>query len=359
MKRYLHIIQKEIPKIVEEELYIPISETLIDSLDLIVIRVALEKYFLIEIPDDIWFKNDRLADILEYFHNNQPNILTTEEITKLDIKISDNIEIRMPQMANNTLSENWLLKYLGDTHWQLLTKGFSKKSSDFIDDSGNRLYSTFLRINYNISPLNLFFENDIIEFVSSIKGFGSNSFISQIKGNVESKMIEANLITTFSTRENENNNQINKCETILNSNKINQLAQAPPFLNDYRLCHKSLLDCIHTHFGLFQFTDDSLFTCKYEINPYIDINGVGLLYFASYPLISDICFLKYYPDSIKFHTIYRDIFYFANCNSTDKILFQLNKIEEENNQIYIQVTLYRCSDNKKIARILTVKQKAE
>jgi probable biosynthetic protein (TIGR04098 family) len=37
----------------------------------------------------------------------------------------------MPQMANGALSESWLLKYLGDKHWFLLSEGFNKKSSEF------------------------------------------------------------------------------------------------------------------------------------------------------------------------------------------------------------------------------------
>ena len=37
----------------------------------------------------------------------------------------------------------------------------------------------------------------------------------------------------------------------------------------------------------------ALFEAEYKIVPYHDINGVGLLYFAAYPTISDICELAY------------------------------------------------------------------
>ena len=72
-------------------------------------------------------------------------------------------------MANNSLSEFWLLKHLGDTHWQLLTKGFDKKSSEFKNDNNNRLYATFIRIKYEVSPLFTFYENEEISFRSMTK----------------------------------------------------------------------------------------------------------------------------------------------------------------------------------------------
>ena len=175
MKQYLHILQKEISKVSEADLFVPVKETHIDSLDLVVIRVALEKHFELEIPDVVWFNYQTLAEALEYFHKNKGLLKTNQNTEKTDIVHSEDLEIRMPQMANSALSENWLLKFLGDTHWQLITKGFQKKSSEFKDDDGNRLYSTFIRINYSVSPLCQFLENEIIDFNSSIKCFGTNT----------------------------------------------------------------------------------------------------------------------------------------------------------------------------------------
>jgi probable biosynthetic protein (TIGR04098 family) len=129
-------------------------------------------------------------------------------------------------------------------------------------------------------------------------------------------------------------------------------------LNDYRLLRKGLLDEIPSDFGVFPNTDNVVFTCEYDVNPYYDINGVGLLYFAAYPIVSDSCCLKYFKDykSYSHQTIYRDIFYFANCNPTDKIIFQLNFIDQKENIIRTLSSLYRQSDNKLLAKILTVKE---
>ena len=356
MKQYLHILQKEISKVSEDDLFAPIKNTHIDSLDLVVIRVALEKHFEIEIPDVVWFNYQTIADALEYFHTNKNSKNANQVYEKTVITHSENIEIRMPQMAKSALSENWLLKFLGDTHWQLITKGFQKKSSEFIDDNGNRLYSTFIRINYSISPLSHFLENEIIGFSSSIKCFGNNTFLSEIIGDCTEKNISASLMTTFSVREDTDNNKVSKCESKIRTNRINQLSKTPQFLNDYRLLRKGLIDEISTNYGNFQLTNDTLFSCEYTINPYYDINGVGLLYFASYPIIADKCLDEYYKENKDLQTIYRDVFYFSNCNATEKIIFKLNSIVENGTQIKTLMTLFRASDNQKLATILTVKR---
>ncbi|HAH26317.1 MAG TPA: hypothetical protein DCL77_21550 [Prolixibacteraceae bacterium] len=356
MKQYLRILQNEISKVSEEDLYTPIINTHIDSLDLVALRVALEKYFNFEIPDGLWYKFKTLAEALEYFHSNRDRAQVNFEEEKIPVRLLDNIEIRMPQMANCALSENWLLKYLGDIHWQLISKGFNKKSSELVDDAGNRLYATFVRVNYTISPLNEFLENEMIEFNASIEGFGNHSFLSSITASCDVKNINATLMTTFSIRENENNNTIIKSAPQNRTNQIIQLSNTPLFLNEYRLLRKGLLDHISSDFGEFSITNDPSFVWEYNINPYYDINGIGLLYFASYPIIADRCFFEYCPKANELTTIYRDIFYFGNCNSTDKIIFQLNHVEEIGNQIKTLISLYRKSDNQMLAKILTVKQ---
>ena len=36
-------------------------------------------------------------------------------------------------------------------------------------------------------------------------------------------------------------------------------------------------------------SEENLYECHYEILPPHDINGVGLLYFAAYPSVFDLC----------------------------------------------------------------------
>ena len=120
---------------------------------------------------------------------------------------------------------------------------------------------------------------------------------------------------------------------------------------------KRELEDIATVNGDFRITDTTLYKCVYIINPYYDINGVGLLYYASYPLISDTCMLKYNNEFIEYNTVYRDIFYFANANRNEKVLFELNTLEENDNEIRTTTSLFRSSDKQIIAKLLTVKMK--
>lgn len=369
MKQYLHILQKEIPSITEEDLITPIKQTHIDSLDIVVIRVALEKHFGFEISDSVWYQYQTLSEALEYFHRNkveQPsiNITATTEIAH-----NESVEIRMPQMANSSLSENWLLKYLGDYHWQLLSKIYNVKSSEFTDENGNRLYATFVRISYTLSNSEYFWENDVLDFVGSIESFGKDTFISKIDG--ENKRdslssISAKLLTIFSVRER-NNNSIYRSIPNHKPSKTKGLDKMPLFLNEYRLLNKNLLCNIETNDYKFTITDNTILEFEYQINPYYDINGVGLLYFAAYPIIADSCLINHpnlfdtvkhdqvqYIDIKLYKTVFRDIFYFANCDINDKIIVELNTIETDYERIYLSVSLRRKSDNKKISKIFTI-----
>ena len=356
MKQYLNILQNEISTITEGDIFTPIKQTHVDSIDLVILRVALEKHFRFDISDVIWFKFQSLSEALEYFHNNKGSQATISSVSKVDISLSEMTEIRMPQMANNSLSESWLLKHIGDTHWQLLAKGFNKKSSEFKSENNNRLYATFLRIKYVIAPLSAFLENEIISFRSNIKGYGNNTFLSEISGECSEKKLQSILMTTFSERESMDNTKISKCEPKVKSDNIVSLSKKPLFLNDYRLLRKGLIEEIDSPHGVFIINDEEIYSCFYDINPYYDVNGVGLLYYAAYPLISDSCYLKFFPSSINYQTVYRDIFYFANSKSNDRIIFKLNSISENEFHIKTLTTLYRESDNQLLARILTVKK---
>ena len=256
-------------------------------------------------------------------------------------------------MANSAVSESWLLKYLGDTHWQLLSLGFGKKSSEFKDSSNNRLYATFLRIFYELNPLNNFQENEILNFKSKIEGFGKSSFLTSIKCSSSRNSISSSILTTFSVKSNDN--ILKSCESI-DQNIIVSLLDIPKFVNEYRLLKKNLLEEHCSGGWRFEVGSNSVFDCEYIINPYYDINGVGLLYFAAYPLISDICLAKYLPETTSFNTIFRDVFYFANCKPSEIIDFSLINIRKEGENILTCSHLYRKSDRKLLSKVFTVKR---
>ncbi|HIJ86920.1 MAG TPA: hypothetical protein HPP97_04455 [Desulfuromonadales bacterium] len=353
MKQYLQIIQQVVSGFSEEELYLPISETSADSLDLVELRIILERHFNHEIKDEKWFEIANIGQALQYFHNNRGQELKEDSICYEVIHYEDEVEIRMPQMANSALSELWLLKYLGDTHWQLLSVGFGKKSSEFRDSSSDRVYATFLRICFETSPLNNFSENEFLKFESELEGFGKSSFLSKINGFSDKNNITAQIMTTFSVK-GKNNNLVSS--EGLGESRIVNYKEIPVFANEYRLLKKNLVE-VHSSKGWnFEINHDSVYECEYKINPYSDINGVGLLYFASYPIISDFCLSGYQLKSVSSHTVFRDIFYFSNCQASETIIFRVVYYKEENGNFFTTTTLSRKSDNKLLSIIFAVKK---
>jgi probable biosynthetic protein (TIGR04098 family) len=337
-------------------------ESGIDSIDLVVVRVALEKFIAKEIPNSEWINFKTIQQAIDFCKENE-NSQTKSIAIFQSVLATRKREINMPQMANSALSENWLFKELGDIHWELLSQGLNTKSSNIRDESGNRLYATFTRIQINSISLIETKENDILEFKAELKRFGHSTYISEIEiqnGEAKSK---ATLMTSFSTREAIDNSKLFKSQPISTDNTVPEFSCAPEILNDYRLLRKGLLESYKLDGESFDLTTKSITEIKYSINPFYEINGVGLLYFASYPTISDKCETDYFNSTTnekwdnKFFTTDRDVFYFANCNADDSILFRLNQFESLNNgRVKLFSSLYRKSDMTLMAHIFTMKQ---
>lgn len=362
MQRYLYILRREIPTLEAEDLERPITDLGIDSIDIVVLRAALEKHFGVDVPDAVWYRFSTLEEALQYFHGaGNENSSTVQEENPLEH--TNDQEIGMLQMANSALSESWLLKELGAMHWALLTKGLEQPTSSFRDETGNRLYATFVRIRYRTTPLSSYRENAVLQLQAGIERFGKSTYLSKVKGSCDDNHLEAQLMTTFSVREGVDNEQVRKSNPLERVNHVPELAVTPLFLNEYRLLRKGFLMELESPFGAFALTDNSIWRCSYAINPYYDVNGVGLLYFAAYPVIADKCLYDYckagaFAAILNWHTVYRDTFYFANCNPGDVIRFHLHTFEQmDAEHIKIAASLYRGSDGVLLARTFAVKAK--
>jgi len=276
-------------------------------------------------------------------------------------------KINMPEMAIGGLSENWLFKELGGSHWKLLCSGLKTDSSDLQDELGNRLYATFVRIRIrSISSLFDLKENESLNIKGSIMRYGNGIYFSEFfLETLTQKYINANLMTSFSIRKYNGNKELVKSQPHTSENHIENCSFMPDFGNEYRLLKKKELDEITIDGHYFKIVDQKLFQTEYSINPYYDLNGVGLLYFAAYPIISDVCEAKYLNNSIprgdrweiSYSTSSRDIMYYANCDLSDTIVYRLNSYDLlENDILKTSSSLYRKSDEKLMARLFTIKK---
>ncbi|MFT3680839.1 MAG: phosphopantetheine-binding protein [Ferruginibacter sp.] len=366
MKRYIEIIQNTVPEIDKKDIKLPFENIGIDSIDLVTIRVDLEKEIGKNIPDSKWVTFENLYEIIGYCSSHENSIATNGN--GLEQKsILKEVTIDMPQMAIEALSENWLFKELGNLHWQMLCDGLGTKSFDLKDELDNRLYATFVRISINSTvPLNKFKENETLSIDGKINRYGNSMYFSNIILQSGEAAIDAHLMTSFSIRNASDNTKLVKSQPGGVKNSIHEFDINPAFGNEYRLVKKGELNAIRIGDIQFEINNDCIFETPYNLNPYYDLNGVGLLYFAAYPIISDVCEAKYFNAlekdydrwELAYYTLSRDIFYYGNCNVNETVLFKLHAFSFlENDMVQLNSSLHRKSDNSLIARIFTVKKK--
>jgi len=251
--------------------------------------------------------------------------------------------VNMPQMAMGGLSELWLFKELGDLHWALITDGLGQKSSQLADANGDRLYPTFTRIQFRATvPLSGFAENDLLKAGGTIERFGSTYFFTNWSFVGDSGIISARLMSTFTKRSSKNSNTglLKGAPVIPVACTITQLTEQPGFAVAFRQNRTAN-------------ERNADFSTEYVLNPPTDINGVRLLYFAAYPLIADTCEARAQANPINWHmersVIARDIFYSANCDLHDRIIYRRHG--GNNNQV--EATLSRASDGEMMAFVAT------
>ena len=262
----------------------------------------------------------------------------------------DSIHLNMPQMALCGLSESWLLKEMGNLHWKLICDGLGTQSHNLATGRGHRLYATFTRIQYRVSkPLASFAENDLLELKTGISRYGAGLFFSRTRGLCNSKTIQGQAMSSFTRREaSVGNSALSRGQPEIPAGcPIMEEAAMPEFGVDYKTRKKRI-------------TAAPLFECAYDILPCHDINGVGLLYFAAYPSISDICEIQYMGQGNAWATqasvIARDIHYYANCDISDRIVYRVHDRQDIGNRIIIESSLSRERDDRMMAYLITEKE---
>lgn len=291
--------------------------------------------------------------------------------------------INIPQMLSGRLSENWLMKELGDIHWEMISDGLQVPTGAITDSNGERLYASFVRIQWissKYSGLGSFHENDGISIDGQLTQYKAKTFLSHntIVNNTQDTAIDISMVSVFSSRKaNDNEKLIKGTPLQLANSKVSIQQKLPEELKTFfRIKNylftpsdKDLTLNIHQFCGIdFQITGDSIYTTDYEIDPYDDINGVGLLYFASYSKISDKCERHFFEKQIlntqeNFNwatfsdCVARDIHFYGNANPKEQLIYELDHASWIDDVI-IQLTtsLYRKKGKKLIAKIFTIKK---
>ncbi|MEU4489859.1 beta-ketoacyl synthase N-terminal-like domain-containing protein [Streptomyces purpurascens] len=262
------------------------------------------------------------------------------------------VVLGLPTLATGGLSENWLLRESGDLHWSLIGEYFGTSVNKLADADGTRLLPAFVRVRHTASAsLASFAELDEGEMSGELTRLDDRRFLSDIRFATGTAHVDVRLLTVFVRRSDRNwlvpgvpqfPGRLPACEP-----DADQLA----FLHDFQMRSGRHLD------------GPGLHTERYELNPVVDVNALGLLYFASYPHINDHGERRYLHSlapggewATAAATVSRDIVYLANCGAEDTVRYRLDDLRlEDGHRAVLTSTLLREDDNRPLARIETVK----
>lgn len=389
----------------EAYFHVPVSSTGIDSFSLITLRTALEAHFGISISDSEWISAETLSQIsnlpcfkkiktqkelelLRFKQNsedmNKENFsiesgkidpppplpyVPQDRLTSISHKLPAGTPasmvddrqpgrihrrhmIEMSKMALSGLGEPWLFRELNDLHWALICDFLQSPSSQITDGFGDRLYATFTRCRIKFpSGLISFNENEPLDIHSDLERYGASVFFSNHQfSNLHGSFGNIEMMSTFAKYGERGKNK----SLVKGSPKLPKFCSLPSmdeisvFGYEYR---KRRAENRH---------EETVFMTEYEIQGPHDINGVGLLYFAAYPTIFDLCIERFEGKGFlrTFTTVSKDIMYFANAEPNETLVFCLHQRDEnEDGHVQHLCSLSRKSDGVCMAEMTGVKRK--
>lgn len=337
----------------------PVNAAGIDSFDLIQLRTRIETKFGVQIADRDWVALNSLSDIarLRVLASAKPVVQAAhaDQVARTlpamtDPKPTPDVpvghgrrawELTMPMMALSGLGESWLFKELGDLHWEMICNFLQTDSSKIADDQGDRLYATFTRIRLEVDPhLRGFHENESLSMTSKLDRYGAGFFFGHHDLSSPSAHAVARTMSTFAKygEKGKNTTLMKGTPQLPQPDAIPPLAEFPEFGTSYRAARQTT-------------PPEVVFECDHEISPPNDINGVGLLYFAAYPTIFDLCIERFEGKGFLLgaSTKFKDIMYFANSDPAETLRFRLHEVQSDGPERRYQCGLFRSGDGIRMA----------
>ena len=273
------------------------------------------------------------------------------------------LRLGMPHLDAGGLSENWLLRYAGDLHWEAIGKRLHASSDQIRSEWGDRLYPTFVAVRARYDqPLSRVRENDVLEAAAEVEPCGRACAHGRVAATVGDHRLDLELLTTFAVREGSGLLKMALPAARLTTRWAS--VGAPPLIDRLAKAARKGEPLIDS------FSGPSLDTGKpplghvtYEPSPYADYNGAGLLYFASYVTIADTAERQLVrtlglaprsPDwALATSAVRRDVFYYCNLALGDSITAELLSLEREAHAVTTRVRLRRASSGERMADIVT------
>lgn len=287
----------------------------------------------------------------------------------------------MPNLSLLGLSENWLLKECGHQHWLALSELLGYASPEFRDKQGSPAYAAFVALDLSKACLGLVKENDRFEIRTQIAMTGKARFTSiqevVLKGGVIGCMT---LMSTLVKRQQKGNNQsVTRAQLIEVECTLElspDIAQKAAEIHDQARKLRSTSPCLPELWSKrLEFPVSNLsgspgsFRAVVPVMPCpnSDFNGAGFLYFANFQQLVDRvewqALLGSESESSEishfWSTSHRQIFYRGNVNVGDRVLIQEMALMHKDDSLSHWQRLFRESDNKPIADVLSYKSSIE
>ena len=335
-----------------------------DSFDLLTLRALIEETVGIVYDDQDWMKIKTFGDFERF--SKLKDSSRAEKLALSSAELIREYRLNMPQMNIGGLSEYWFLKEIGDMHWSLIASSLAVESDKILDQAGNRLYATFVRIKFESKvPFSSFIENDKLKNTSKLTHFGS-FYLSKCGFGNKDKFITTELATSFVARGKGNSELFKSVPIEKNKNNLPTYNEVPAFIETYYEVRKEKTNSFKVDDVELIFGSESIFETRYQLDPYHDLNGVKLLYFAAYPHIYDVCERKFMNMkkrvddwAMESSIMMRDIYYLGNLDLGDEIIYRLRDHKEVNGAFYFLAELFRASDGKRLSMAIVKKGRSE
>jgi probable biosynthetic protein (TIGR04098 family) len=276
------------------------------------------------------------------------------------------LRIGMPHLDVGGLSEAWLFRYVGDLHWEAISRRLGVATDEIRDEGRARLYPTVvaLRARYDVPPSDVR-ENDVLEAAIEVEPCGRACAQGRFAATVGPAHLSVEIITTFAARHPDGAMHMarpipalaERWSPIQAPSRLARLARAArkgePL--DDPFCGPRL-DAAGAFLG----------SVPHAPSPYADYNGAGLLYFAAYPTIADTAERRLVrrlglgpadaPDwAVATSPLARDVFYYGNLPLGDALSVQLLSfaMSDDGAGVKTRVRLRRASDGHVIADVIT------
>lgn len=353
----LALARAEQPAFDAAALALPLADCGIDSFGLINLRTAIEAQLGRTIGDADWQALHCLADLLD----DGPAVPAAPApaaqpapqpapvmpappataVAPAEAGERRHYLVNQPHMAMRGLAEPWLMKEIGDLHWAALTRDLGTSSSALADSTGARLYATFTRVQWrSTGPLVDFRESEPLTLETTLSRYGAAMFFSALSGRGAVSALEGRVMSSFAKYgEAGVNTSLLKGQPVIPAGARAAVhATMPDFALEYRARRASD-------------PGPALFECDYDLLPPHDINGVGLLYFAAYPTIMELCLMRHAGRGFAtdWSLVERDICYFANADPAETLRFRLHALAQSGDALHYTASLARSSDGRLMA----------